>query len=224
MMGIFKKLSDIVSANVNHLLDKAASPQVMAGQMVREIESALGQLRTATAKAIANEKMLEDDIERCGKGTRLWQERAQWALDHDDEAMARRALLQKNKQQDRITGLETELDRAREHTRRIQADLAVVEDRHGQARRRLDEMDGRRQAVKARKRAHAVMESAAAASADDQLRQFERSVRSQEFQDQALQEMAGPEINLERSFAQAELEEKIDQQLQELKQRTKAGN
>lgn len=64
-MGIFKRLSDILSANVNHLLDRAADPRVMAGQIVRELTDAVRTLRSAVARAVAAERMIEDDIARC---------------------------------------------------------------------------------------------------------------------------------------------------------------
>ena len=45
MAGIIKRFSDIMSANLNALLDKAEDPEKMIDQYLRNLESDLGKVK-----------------------------------------------------------------------------------------------------------------------------------------------------------------------------------
>jgi phage shock protein A len=219
-MGIFKRLSDILSANVNHLLDRAADPRVMAGQIVRELTDAVRTLRSAVARAVASERMIEDDIARCRRTADLWAERAEWAVARGEDDLARRSLKHKTEQLARAEGLEDDRSRAARHTEKLRGDLAAVEQRLQETQRRLDELAARDTAARARRTAREAMASASDLDTAGELDRLERRVRASEFEDEALRELEGPEIDLDRVVRQARLDEKIDEELKALKARS----
>ena len=95
-MGIFKRISDIISANLNDLTEKFENPEKMLKQAVREMESAIDQVTQQTAKAMANEKTLARELRRNRSQCEQWQERATKAVKAGDDDLARKALARKN--------------------------------------------------------------------------------------------------------------------------------
>ncbi|MBQ9157670.1 MAG: PspA/IM30 family protein [Eubacterium sp.] len=54
-MGILKRFKDIMSSNVNAMLDKAEDPAKMVDQYIRDLESDLGKVKAETAAVMAEE-------------------------------------------------------------------------------------------------------------------------------------------------------------------------
>ncbi len=54
-MGILKRFKEIMSANINALLDRAEDPEKMIDQYSRELQSDLGKVKSETATVMAEE-------------------------------------------------------------------------------------------------------------------------------------------------------------------------
>ena len=76
-MGIFRRISDIVSANLNELTEEYEDPELMLKQAVREMEQSIADATQQTAKAMANEKTLTRELERNRQQADQWRERAE---------------------------------------------------------------------------------------------------------------------------------------------------
>src|SRR5262245_44412907 len=152
-MGLFIRLTDIVTANLNALLDRVENPERMLGQIIREMEDGLSLARQQAALVIASERRLERELEQAREATAAWQTRARLALDHEREDLARRALARHLEQLDAAKALTKQLAAAEQTSANVQAMVQTLADRLDQARQRQRRLHAQRDAVEVRSQA-----------------------------------------------------------------------
>jgi phage shock protein A len=135
-MGIFFRISDIFSANLNALLDRAENPEVMLDQMIREMEEGLARARRFAAVAIAAEGRLRRDCDDNREHAERWKARAREALAAGREEMARRALARKQEHDALARSLEEEYAEAVQASESARTALQALEARLAEARRK----------------------------------------------------------------------------------------
>lgn len=62
IMGILTRFKDIMSANINALLDKCEDPEKMIDQYMRNLESDLGKVKAETASVMAEETRCKESL------------------------------------------------------------------------------------------------------------------------------------------------------------------
>ena len=94
-MGTFSRISNVVRAEVDEVLNNLEDPKKMVRQMVRDMEDALDDAVVAVAQAMANEKLLARRIAQKREDSDLWARKAEDAMAAGEEELARKALVQK---------------------------------------------------------------------------------------------------------------------------------
>lgn len=105
-MGILTRFKDIMSSNINALLDKAEDPEKMIDQCLRNLNSDLGKVKSETAAIMAEEQRAKRALDECNNSINEMQTFAVKALEAGNEADARKFLEQKASLTSKQAGLQ----------------------------------------------------------------------------------------------------------------------
>ena len=135
-MGIFSRFTDIINSNINNLLDKAEDPAKMVRLIIQEMEDTLVEVRSSSAKTLADKKELTRQVIRLEKDALQWQEKAELALSKEREDLARAALMEKKKSSESAQALLEELNHTDEHISKLQSEISQLQDKLTDAKSR----------------------------------------------------------------------------------------
>jgi len=133
-MGVFTRFRDIVSSNINAMLDKAEDPEKMIKLMIREMEDTLVELKASCAGIMAEKKKIQRRLEEMQSREELWAGRARMAVDKGRDDLAREALIEKKRFKQMTESLEQELIDNNALVNQYHDDIRQLEDKLGKAR------------------------------------------------------------------------------------------
>ena len=143
IMGILTRFKDIMSANINALLDKCEDPEKMIDQYMRNLESDLGKVKAETASVMAEETRCKRELDECTADVAKYQSYAEKALKAGNEADARTFLEKKQQLVSKQATLQ--------QTYNIAADNAAkMRQMHDKLCKDIQSLEARRDAVKER--------------------------------------------------------------------------
>lgn len=142
-MGILKRFGDIMSANINALLDKCENPEKMIDQTLRNLESDLGKVKAETASVMADATTAKRKLDECNEEIDKMQKYAEKALLAGNEADAK-AFLEKKQQ---LVSKQTSLS---ESYNAAQANADKMRQMHDKLEKDIASLNERRDAIKAK--------------------------------------------------------------------------
>src|SRR5258705_2738233 len=92
-MALLERVSTLVRANLNDLIDKAEEPEKMIKQVILDMQNQLLQVKTQVAIAIADQHLLEKKQKENEDKVAEWMHKAELAVDKRQDDLARAALL-----------------------------------------------------------------------------------------------------------------------------------
>ena len=213
-MSIFTRLSDIVNSNISALLDKAENPEKLIRMVIQEMEETLVEVRSGTAKVIADKKTLKRRVDTLSKQAGDWEQKAELAVSKGREDLAKAALVERSNINASIEITEKDLAKLDETLDKLGSEIELLQAKLNDARARQKTILLRTKATESRVNVNTKLKSHAIDSALDKFEYFERKIDQMEGQ---LESGHVAQRGLENEFEELERQEQIDAELAELK-------
>lgn len=215
-MGIFSRTRDIIAANFNDLLDKAEDPAKMIRLIILEMEETLVEVRTSSARTIADQKELRRHVAKLDKLQADWSDKAQLALSKDREDLARAALVERKKAADMAGQIRAEIAVLDDALRAYEEDIEKLQNRLREARSRQSSIAARLQSAENRVKLRTLLSSERVDEAMARFDQLERRVDYAEGRAEAMT-IAPRQPTLAEEIAALADGDRIEEELAEMK-------
>jgi phage shock protein A len=214
-MGIFTRFRDIISSNINAILDNAEEPEKLIKLMIREMEDTLVEIKAACAGAMASSKKVQRQLDTLHERIRYWEEKAEIAVKKGRDNLAREALVEKRRYANRMDGLESEFTEHNLLIEQYQDDIRQLEDKLKSARDKQRLLVQRH--IHANRKRQAQEEIRRVDSSDAMLKFDELENRIERMEAEADLVNFGKKTALEAEFDILGVDEEIEKELQALK-------
>src|SRR3954465_14217871 len=91
-MALLERVSTLIRANLNDLVEKAEEPEKMIKQIILDMENQLMQVKTQVAIAIADQHLLEKKHKENEEKEADWNRKAELAVSKEQDDLARAAI------------------------------------------------------------------------------------------------------------------------------------
>lgn len=219
-MGIFSRISDIINANINALLDSAENPEKMIRLVIQEMEETLVEVRTNSARLIADKKELHRRLGKLADQEANWQQKAELALSKDREDLAKAALVERSSVRASIEANQKELVKLDETLNRLADEIEKLQAKLNDAKARQKALVMRARATESRVAVSRKLNDGALDETINKLDYFERKIDDMEGKIEA--DGMGRTSSLEQEFQALEIADQIDSELAALKAKVEA--
>lgn len=217
-MGIFSRFRDIISSNLNVMLEKAEDPEKLIKLMIQEMEDTLVELKASCAGAMASRTRVVRARDTAAENVAKWDGKARLAVDKGREDLAREALLEKRAAQQEAEHREKEAAHFDELVTQYQKDIQQLEDKLETARNKHRILVQRHIHASHRKDARTKIRKADTSDAFMRFEQFENRIDRMEA-DAELINYRGR--TLDDAFSKMESDDLIESELASLKESMK---
>jgi len=218
-MGIFTRVRDIISSNINAMLDKAEDPEKMVRLMIQEMEDTLVEIRASCAGAMATKKKIGRQLDEARERAEQWEGKARLAVTKGREDLAREALYEKRRYADRVESLDRETEQATSLIEQYQEDIRQLEDKLNSARERQAVLVQRHIHAQHKTRAQQEIRKAETQEAMMRFEKFEQRIDRMEAKADLVN--YGKRPTLDDEFAKLEEDEDIEKELDALREQVK---
>jgi phage shock protein A len=218
MPSIFKRINDIIAANINDLIDRVEDPERMIKQIIREMEENIRQAKEGVIDAIASEKQLQKEVEGHRRHADEWQAKAEAALREGKEELARSALARKKEHDRVLASLDPAWESAINTSASLKAQLRALEAKLEEAKRKRGTLVARQRAAEAREQMERIgSHFQTGLDAQKNFTRMEDKVSEMEARTAAIQEVNSDRSALEREIMAMETDAEVEAELAELK-------
>jgi phage shock protein A len=216
-MGLLERVSTLIRANLNDLVDKAEDPEKVIKQIVLDMQNQLLQVKTQVAIAIADEKLLEKKRRENEDRSNEWLQKAEMAVNKKDDELARAALERHRASKQIASSFAEQVEDQKQEVEKLKNALRKLDQKLEEVRNKSDMLLARHRRSRANGRAAEIRTQMVDAPAAVGFDRMKDKVLRNEAIAEAKTEMLGDTTSIDDRFAAMEKEEEIERMLTELK-------
>ena len=220
-MSLLDRVSTLLRANLNDLVEKAEDPEKLLRQIVLDMENQLLQVKTQVAIAIADEHLLEKKRKEHEQEAVGWRGKAELAVQKNMDDLARSALERALSHEQLAAGFASQAEDQKHEADNLRQALRKLEQKLSETRAHAEMLVAEHRRAKVVGRATKARVSVGP-DQDHAMDRMKSKVRLTAAENAATSEVMVTET-LEDKFKALESQDKVDLELAQLKNRLKAG-
>ena len=214
-MALLERVSTLVKANLNDLIDKAEHPEKMIKQVILDMENQLLQVKTQVAIAIADQHLLEKKQKENEEKVSEWMRKAELAVEKNQDDLARVALQRVESYRELQESFGQQVTDQKAQVENLKTALRQLEGKLAEAQGKADLLIAQHRRARAVGKASDAKMAAGNGANSGTFDRMKRKVAHAQALSQAKSELAADDV--EDRLAALEKEDRIEQLLQELK-------
>lgn len=215
-MGILDRITTLIRANINDLLDRAEDPEKMLNQMITDMEDSVRDGKVALAAAITEEKKLKAGWEENLAEEQKWLQKAELAIEKGAEDLAREALKRHNTHETNALSYKQQWEQQRHIVAQLREDLDQLDSKVAEARSKKELLIARKRRAEAAKKVNEQLAGIGkSATAFENFEKMERKIEHMEAQAQAAAQVR--QDSLEERFRKLNEGDDVESDLAALK-------
>jgi phage shock protein A len=214
-MSVLERVSRLVRANVNDLIDQAEDPAKMIDQLLRDMQSNITTARAQVASMIAQEKELEADLTETRQLSAEWAEKARRAVEAGKDDLAREALRRKRDNDENTRVYDQQYQAQRQTVEKLKQQLRLLESKYDTTLSQRDSLIARQRRAEATTQVTQQVSSLSPLDVSAELDRMERKIRSNEAQAAALTDIQ--DNSYDAQFRELDYDLDVERELEALK-------
>ncbi len=220
MGNLFIRITDVISANINYMIDRVEDPERMIRQVILEMEDHIQRAEDSVIDAITSEKQLARELAHHRGKSELWREKAEIALVAGNEELAREALICKKEHDRTAKDLENAWKIAADTSKKLKSQLRDLKNKLTEARQKRSALVARQRAAQATQHMHKTQNHLQRGlKARDKFIRMEDKVSEIEARTEAIAELYDESSDLERQIDQLEINTEVDKELEDIRKK-----
>jgi phage shock protein A len=216
-MALLERVSTLVRANLNDLIDKAEHPEKMIKQVILDMQNQLMQVKTQVAIAIADQHLLGKRQKENEDKVAEWMRKAELAVDKKEDDLARASLQRVESYRELSENFAQQLVDQKAQVENLKSALRKLEQKLTEAQAKADLLMAQHRRARALGKASDARLAMGDGSHSATFDRLKHKVAHAEAHSQAKSEIAAD--NMEDRLAALEKDDRIEQLLVELKTR-----
>ncbi len=217
-MAIFARLTDLLKANINDLIDRAEDPEKMVKQIIIDMEEQLQGAVQGLGSVMASERQMLKQLEESKAESKLWEDRAKSALKSNNEELAKKAVDSKLKADESVKQYEKIHTEIAGQLSILKEQVDILKKKLEEARIRQSMLLARDKVADARKEVSSAVGNLDSSGAFAKMDKMEKKIAEKEAQADAAIEVSGIEAEKNDPFVELEKQTAANDEMARLKE------